>query len=111
VLLVAKIDRLARNVAFISASMESGVKFVAVDMPEVNEMVVHILASVAEDEARAISARTKAALATAKARGTVLGGLRWDITRIGDRGHESARTISVSMGHPHRGHFTACHQS
>jgi DNA invertase Pin-like site-specific DNA recombinase len=90
VLLVAKIDRLARNVAFISALMEGGVKFVAVDMPEVNEMVVHILASVAEGEARAISARTKAALAAAKARGTVLGGLRWDITRVGAQGRKAA---------------------
>jgi DNA invertase Pin-like site-specific DNA recombinase len=90
VLLVAKIDRLARNVAFISALMESGVKFVAVDMPEVNELVVHILASVAEGEARAISARTKAALAAAKVRGTVLGGLRWDINKVGAQGRKAA---------------------
>lgn len=82
-LLVAKLDRLARNVRFIAALMESNVKFRAVDMPDVNEMVVHILASVAQGEAKAISDRTKAALAAAKARGTVLGGLRvsrerWD---------------------------------
>lgn len=89
-LLVAKLDRLARNVAFISTLMESGVKFRAVDMPEVNEMVVHILASVAEGEARAISQRTKAALGAAKARGTVLGGLRWDITRVGTQGRKAA---------------------
>lgn len=89
-LLVAKLDRLARNVAFISALMESGVKFRAVDMPEVNEMVIHILASVAQGEAKAISDRTKAALAAAKARGTVLGGLRWDITAVGDKGRQAA---------------------
>src|SRR5215472_16311956 len=89
VLLVAKLDRLARNVAFISALMESGVKFVAVDMPDVNDMVVHILASVAQGEAEAISDRTKAALAAAKARGKQLGGLRWDITSVGDQARQA----------------------
>lgn len=89
-LLVAKLDRLARNVAFISALMESGVKFVAVDLPQANELTVHIMASMAEYEAKAISARTKAALAAAKARGTVLGGLRWDITRVGAKGRRAA---------------------
>jgi DNA invertase Pin-like site-specific DNA recombinase len=76
-LLVAKLDRLARNVAFISALMEAGVKFQAVDMPDVNDMVVHILASVAQGEAKAISDRIRAVLAAAKARGMQLGGLRW----------------------------------
>jgi DNA invertase Pin-like site-specific DNA recombinase len=90
VLLVAKLDRLARNVAFISALMESGVKFVAVDLPQANELTVHIMASMAEYEAKAISARTKAALAAAKARGTELGGLRWDITRVGAKGRKAA---------------------
>lgn len=89
-LLVAKLDRLARNVAFISALMESGVKFVAVDLPQANELTVHIMASMAEYEAKAISARTKAALAAAKARGTVLGGLRWDINRVGAKGRKAA---------------------
>lgn len=76
VLLLAKLDRLARNVAFVSGLMESGVEFVAADMPTVNRLTVHILAAVAEEEARMISARTKAALAAAKARGVVLGGRR-----------------------------------
>lgn len=89
-LLVAKLDRLARNVAFISALMESGVKFVAVDLPQANELTVHIMASMAEYEAKAISARTKAALAAAKARGTVLGGLRWDINTVGAKGRKAA---------------------
>ncbi len=75
-LVVAKLDRLARNVAFISALMESGVKFVAVDLPEANELTVHIMAAMAEYEAKAISARTKAALKAAKERGTPLGGIR-----------------------------------
>jgi hypothetical protein len=63
---IAKVDRLARNVAFISNPMESGVEFVAVDMPQVDRFVVHILAAVAEQEAEAISKRTKAALAAAR---------------------------------------------
>ena len=92
-LLVAKLDRLARNVAFISALMESGVKFRAVDMPEVNEMVVHILASVAEGEARAISQRTRAALQAAKARGQALGGLRWDVASVGQQGRKAALQV------------------
>jgi DNA invertase Pin-like site-specific DNA recombinase len=75
-LLVAKLDRLARNVAFVSTLMEAGVKFVAVDLPQANELTVHIMAAMAEYEAKAISARTKAALAAAKARGVKLGGLR-----------------------------------
>lgn len=75
-LVVAKIDRLARNVHFVSGLMESGVDFVAADMPSVNRMTIHILAAVAEEEARAISKRTKDALAAAKARGQRLGGVR-----------------------------------
>jgi DNA invertase Pin-like site-specific DNA recombinase len=73
-LVVAKLDRLSRNVAFISRLMESGVDFVAADMPHANRLTVHILAAVAEHERDAISTRTKAALAAAKARGRVLGG-------------------------------------
>jgi len=73
VLLIAKLDRLARNVAFTSALMESGVDFVACDMPQANKLTVHIIAAIAEHEADLISQRTKAALQAAKARGVVLG--------------------------------------
>ncbi|MGE8128865.1 recombinase family protein [Methylobacterium sp. NPDC080182] len=72
-LIIAKLDRLARNVAFVSTLMESGVEFTAVDFPQANRLTVHILAAVAEHEARMISERTKAALKAAKARGTKLG--------------------------------------
>src|SRR4051794_7873796 len=69
-LIIAKLDRLARNVAFVSNLMESGVPFVAVDRPNAKPFELHIYAAMAEEETRAISARTKAALAAAKARGT-----------------------------------------
>jgi len=72
-LIIAKLDRLARNVAFISGLMESGVEFIAADMPLANRLTVHVLAAVAEHEREQISARTKAALAAAKARGAKLG--------------------------------------
>jgi DNA invertase Pin-like site-specific DNA recombinase len=75
-LIIAKLDRLARNVAFVSNLMEAGVKFEAVDFPQANELTIHIMAAVAQHEAKAISARTKAALAAAKRRGVKLGGIR-----------------------------------
>ena len=72
-LVIAKLDRLARNVAFISSVMDAGVDFLACDNPTATRLTLHILAAVAEHEARMISDRTKASLAAAKARGTVLG--------------------------------------
>jgi len=76
VLVIAKLDRLARNVHFISGLMNSNVEFVAVDMPSANRLTIHVLAAVAEHEREMISQRTKAALAAAKARGTKLGNPR-----------------------------------
>ena len=73
ILLIAKLDRLARNVHFVSGLMESKVSFVACDLPEANQLTIHIMAAFAEHEARRISERTRDALAAAKARGVVLG--------------------------------------
>jgi DNA invertase Pin-like site-specific DNA recombinase len=76
VLVIAKLDRLARNVHFLSGLMEAGVEFVCCDMPSANRLTLHIMAAVAEDEAKRISERTRAALAAYKARGGVLGAAR-----------------------------------
>jgi DNA invertase Pin-like site-specific DNA recombinase len=75
-LVIAKLDRLARNVYFVSGLMESGVDFVAVDMPYANRFTVHIMAAVAEHEREMISKRTKDALAVVKRNGKRLGNPR-----------------------------------
>ena len=73
VLVIAKLDRLGRNVAFISSLMESKVEFVAVDNPHANRLMLHLLAAFAEHEREQISTRTKEALKVAKNRGIILG--------------------------------------
>jgi DNA invertase Pin-like site-specific DNA recombinase len=72
-LVIAKLDRLARNVWLTSTLMESGIDFVACDNPTASRLTIHILAAVAEEEARLISERTRNALAAHKARGGLLG--------------------------------------
>jgi DNA invertase Pin-like site-specific DNA recombinase len=76
-LCVAKLDRLARNLHFITTLQQSKVDFVAVDNPHATPFVIHILCAVAEQEAVAISQRTKAALEAFKARGGTLGNPRY----------------------------------
>ena len=92
VLLIARLDRLARNVAFISALMENGTDFIACDMPQASRLTIHILAAVAEHEREMISTRTKAALAEAKRRGTALGNPRI----------EEARSLALAAHHARR---------
>lgn len=94
-LLIAKIDRLARNMAFISALMESDVEFIAVDNPNANKLVVHIMAAFAEYESDQISLRTKAALAVAKSRGIVLG--RYGATVLAQRNKAVANSFAFKM--------------
>jgi DNA invertase Pin-like site-specific DNA recombinase len=76
-LVIAKLDRLSRNLAFIAKLIDSGVEFVAVDNPHANKMTLQILAVFAEHEREMISERTKAALAAAKKRGQHLGNPRY----------------------------------
>lgn len=90
-LVIAKLDRLSRDAAFLMNLQKAGVRFVAADMPEANEMVVGIMAVVAQAERKMISARTKAALAAAKARGTKLGGDRGNLGLIGERARAAGR--------------------
>lgn len=96
-LVIAKLDRLSRDAHFLLGLQKAGVPFVAADMPEANEMVVGIMAVVAQAERKMISARTKAALAAAKARGTKLGGHRGAVLSdaIRRRGNE-ARTQAAN---------------
>lgn len=99
-LLIAKLDRLARNVAFIANLMEAGAEFRACDMPEANKFMLHIMAAVAEQEASAISQRTRVALKAAKRRGTLLGGANPACRNLDDdarkRGSEAtAKATSV----------------
>jgi DNA invertase Pin-like site-specific DNA recombinase len=89
-LVIAKLDRLSRNLAFIATLMDSGVEFVAVDNPHANKLTVHILAAVAQHEREMIAQRTKDALAAAKARGVKLGNPRLAEAR------DKANTASVA---------------
>ncbi len=88
ILIIAKLDRLARSVSFIANLMDSNVEFVACDLPAANRLTLHIMAAVGEAEARMISERTIAALAAAKSRGVKLGN-RTNLLEAQALGHET----------------------
>ncbi len=87
-LVIAKLDRLSRNLAFIATLMDSGAEFVAVDNPHANKLTIHILAAVAQHEREMIAERTRAALQAAKARGVKLG--RHGAERLAPRYRQNA---------------------
>ena len=93
-LIIAKLDRLARNVHFISGLMESSVEFIAVDNPNANRLMVHMLAAFAEHEREQISKRTTEALAAAKARGVRLGKYSEVLSQ---QNHENAIAFARSL--------------
>ena len=96
-LIIAKLDRLARNVEFIARLMNSRVEFIATDMPQANRLTVHIMAAMAEHEREMISARTKAALVQAKKRGVKLGGDRGNIQLHAKKGAARSATARSSL--------------
>lgn len=95
VLLIAKLDRLARNVAFVASLMESEVRFMAADHPWVDDIILHILAAFAQHERKMTSERTKAALAAAKARGVQLGKYGKEV--LSERNRQQADDFALGM--------------
>jgi DNA invertase Pin-like site-specific DNA recombinase len=96
-LVIAKLDRLARNVAFVATLLEGRVKFVCCDMPEADSTMLHIYSAMAEREAIKTSERTKAALAAAKARGKQLG---WSmVSRAQEQRSASQRGAAANRSH------------
>jgi DNA invertase Pin-like site-specific DNA recombinase len=94
-LIIAKLDRLTRNVHFISGLMESGVDFIAVDNPHANKLMIHLLAAFAEHEREQISQRTKEALAAAKRRGVILGRNGREV--LSRQNHEQAISFAAAL--------------
>jgi DNA invertase Pin-like site-specific DNA recombinase len=80
-LVIAKLDRLARNVSFVAQLMDGGVDFVAADMPSANRLTIHLVSAIAEYERELIAERVRVALAAARARGTRLGNPNLDRVR------------------------------
>jgi DNA invertase Pin-like site-specific DNA recombinase len=94
ILLIAKLDRLARSVAFIANLMDGNTEFIACDMPEASRLLLHVMAAFAEHERQVIGDRTRAALAAAKARGVRLGANGTELAR---KHKTSAEAFALTM--------------
>lgn len=95
-LLIAKLDRLSRNVAFTAGLLESDIEFIACDCPGANRLTIQTLAVIAEYEAGMISARTKAALTAARKRGVKLGGYSDNIATVAEKGNKASATVRAA---------------
>lgn len=105
-LLIAKLDRLSRNAAFLLTLRDSGVRFIAADMPDANELTVGIMALVAQQEREAISKRTKEALKAAKARGQTLGNPNGAAALLrAKKGNEAALRVIQRQADEHAAHL------
>lgn len=111
-LVIAKLDRLSRNAAFLLSLRDSGVKFVAADMPDANELTVGVMALVAQQEREAISLRTREALAAARARGARLGNPNGAkaLLRAG-KGNQAAVATITARAHEHAARLSPLIQS
>ena len=98
-LIIAKLDRLARNVSFVSSLMDSKVKFTAVDMPDANEFTITVMAAIAQHEAKAISKRVKEGLAQSKKK---LGNPQYLTNEAKAKGQESIKHKAKHNAHNKR---------
>lgn len=110
-LLVAKIDRLSRNASFLMRLRDEGVKFIAADLPDLNTLTLGIFASMAQYEREQISARTKAALAAAKARGVKLGNRSLGTPERAKRARKAAAAATFTFDHGMRRHLDDAHRA
>jgi DNA invertase Pin-like site-specific DNA recombinase len=104
-LLVAKLDRLSRNIAFLFRMRDEGVKFQAIDIPEANTLTLGVFAAMAQHEREVISARTKAALEARRARGFALGTPR-DLSAYADSAGAKGRASLLAKAKKHAGEIT-----
>ncbi|WP_232788108.1 recombinase family protein [Paraglaciecola sp. MB-3u-78] len=96
-LLVAKLDRLSRDLHFVTSLQKRGIRFKLCDLPEIDNLTIHILAAMAEHEARMISVRTKQAMTEAKRRGVVMGNPQLSLLRNRDVSNANQQRVQTQQ--------------